>query len=108
MKESKQIVPPVIKRRRKYDAAFKREAVALWLRSGKSADEVASELGIPEKHLYMWKRSHAEPSNQSQMEKELAALRRENTYLRERCDILKKTLGILSESPNNDTNGSAS
>ena len=37
---------------------------------------------------------------------ELAVLRRENAALRQRCEILKKTLGILSEPPNNVSNGS--
>ena len=35
---------------------------------------------------------------------ELSRLRRENERLREQRDILKKTLGILSDSPNNDSN----
>ena len=38
---------PQIKPRRKYDAVFKRDAVAHWLSSGKSAREMAQELGIP-------------------------------------------------------------
>lgn len=101
---------PEIKPRRKFDAAFKREAVALWVSSGKSAREIGAELGIPEKRLYVWKRVHApaNPSSQSQRESELAALRRENAYLRQQRDILKKTLGILSEPPNSATNGLSS
>ena len=106
----KEIKVPEIKPRRKFDTAFKREAVALWVNSGKSAREIAAELGIAEKRLYIWKRHHtpASPSSQSQMESELAALRRENAHLRQQRDILKKTLGILSEPPNNATNGSSS
>jgi transposase-like protein len=42
------------------------------------------------------------------MESELAALRRENALLRQQRDILKKTLGILSEPPNSVTSGSTS
>jgi len=101
---------PEIKSRRKFDVTFKREAVALWVSSGKSAREVAAELGIPEKRLYVWKRGHApaSPSSQRQMESELAALRRENAHLRQQRDILKKTLGILSEPPNSATNESSS
>ena len=104
----KEIKAPKIKPRRKFDVTFKREAVVLWVSSGKSAREIASELGIPEKRLYIWKRLHApaSPSSQSQMESELAALRRENAHLRQQRDILKKTLGILSEPPNSATNGS--
>ena len=104
----KEVKVSEIKPRRKFDAGFKREAGALWLSSGKSAREVAVELGIPEKHLYVWKKAHApaSPISQSQMEGELAALRRENAHLRQQRDILKKTLGILSEPHSNATNGS--
>lgn len=103
----KEVKVSEIKPRRKFDATFKREAVALWVGSGKSAREIGAELGIPENRLYAWKRVHApaSPSSQSQMETELAALRRENAHLRQQRDILKKTLGILSEPPNSATSG---
>ncbi len=80
------------------------------MNSGKCAREIAAELGIAEKRLYLWKKVHApaSPSSQNQMETELAALRRENAHLRQQRDIFKKTLGILSEPPNNATNGSSS
>jgi len=104
----KEVKVSEIKPRRKFDSTFKREAVALWVGSGKSAREVGVELGIPERHLYAWKKAHAPatPATQSQRETELAALRRENAYLRQQRDILKKTLGILSEPPHSATNGS--
>ena len=41
--------------RRQFDAPFKREAVANWLASGKSADVVALELGLRAKRLYAWR-----------------------------------------------------
>lgn len=106
--EPQQVQRSELKARRKFDAAFKRDAVALWLSSGKSAREIAVELGLAERHLYLWKKSHApaSPATQTQMEDELAALRRENALLRQQRDILKKTLGILSEAPNNASNGS--
>ena len=40
-----------------------------------------------------------------QLEAENAGLRREIEYLRQQRDILKKTLGILSEPPSNVFNG---
>ncbi len=40
-----------------------------------------------------------------QLEVEIAGLRRENDYLRQQRDILKKTLGILSEPPSSGSNG---
>ena len=40
-----------------------------------------------------------------QVATENADLRRENQYLREQRDILRKTLGILSEAPSSGFNG---
>ena len=99
-----------IESRRKFDAVFKREAVALWLNSGKAAREIAAELGITEAHLYQWKHSSGpvEPGSEDQSESELVRLRRENALLRQQRDILKKTLGIISEPPNSASNGSGS
>lgn len=108
MKEVSSKSNPQIKQRRKYDAAFKRDAVAHWLASGKPAREMAAQLGIRDNDLYLWKKTHAPrtPATQNEMEEELAALRHENAQLRERCHILKKTLGILSEPPASASNGS--
>jgi transposase len=103
----KEEADPTKKRRRKYDATFKREAVALWENSGKSAQEIAAQLGIRQGQLYAWKASHAIlPGPQSDLQAENAALRRENELLRQQRDILKKTLGIISETPGSATNGS--
>lgn len=101
-------MPVVVKPRRKFDVAFKKDAVTLWLNSGKSAREVAGELGIGENRLYLWRQQYAPrtPATQGQMEQELAALRRENALLRQQRDILKKTLGILSDDPKSVTKGS--
>jgi transposase len=110
MKEAKANQVSETKPRRKFDATFKREAVTLWLNSGKAARQIASDLGVQERHLYLWKKTYAPaavgPQSKDQLESELAALRRENAYLRQQRDILKKTLGILSESPNNGMSGS--
>lgn len=105
-------------KKRSYDKAFKEHAVNLWLSSGKSAQEVADELGIKRDRLYSWKETlasgppggrggpEARRRTSEELEHELAQLRRENQYLRQQRDILKKTLGILSEPPGNATNGS--
>jgi transposase-like protein len=100
--------------RRQYDVTFKREAVANWLSSGKSAEVVALELGLSANRLYAW-RNLLDPAaarggrvavgsragTATDLQSELAAAQRENRHLREQRDILKKTLGILSEpSPN--------
>ncbi len=99
-----------IQPRRKFDADFKRDSVALWLNSGKSAREIAAGLEITQGHLYEWKHSYgpAEPGSKEQAESELERLRRENALLRQQRDILKKTLGIISEPPNNASHGSTS
>lgn len=110
MKEAKVTagLTPPLKSRRKYDSTFKREAVSLWLKSGKSAREIGAELGIEQSHLYDWKKAFGPPTAaaEAQKDEELAALRRENALLRAQRDILKKTLGIISEPPSNALNGS--
>jgi transposase len=97
-----------VKPRRKFDPVFKEETVAMWLRSGKTARQISAELGISESRLFEWKRKYApaSPAAKAQQENELAALRHENAILREQRDILKKTLGIISETPKEASNGS--
>ncbi len=105
----KQPVVPEIKPRKKFDRNFKREAVTLWLNSGKSAQVVAAELGIRDKQLYLWRRTFVPvvgvKLSVAELEAQNLALRRDNEHLRQQRDILKKTLGILSEPPNNATTG---
>jgi len=102
--------------RRKFDDAFKRQAVELWLNSGRAATQVAAELGIRAQRLSAWRERFAPPPpggeggggakrRAEQLEAENTRLRRENDYLRQQRDILKKTLGILSEPPANALNG---
>ena len=67
-----------IKTRQKFDQTFKREAVNNWLTSGKSA-------------------AGAKPGSAAELHTQLDAARREIRHLTEQRDILKKTLGILSE-----------
>jgi transposase-like protein len=74
------------KTRRKFDKSFKCEVVRNWLSSGKSA---------------AGGRRPAVEDLQSQLD----AARREIRHLHEQRDILKKTLGILSEPSGNATNG---
>jgi transposase len=103
MKKSEQTQ---IKERRKFDKAFKREALNNWLASGKSAGVIAGELGIQAHHLYGWKADLA-PADLStaSLEERLAATQRELARVSEQRDILKKTLGILSEPSPNATPG---
>jgi transposase-like protein len=48
--------------RRKFDKTFKQNAVELWLNSGKTATEVAAELGIDPQRLGAW-RERLAPNN---------------------------------------------
>ena len=103
--------------RRKFDATFKREAVGNWLSSGRSAAVVAKELGLTEGLLFAWRKllppdaAGGRPAaggrrpTASDLQSQLDEARRENRHLREQRDILKKTLGILSEPPSSASNG---
>ena len=84
---------------KRYEEAFKRQSVEHWLRSGKSGTQIAKEMGISDPSLKEWKRrsgGDAAPQR-SDLEAENRALRAELARVREQRDILKKTLGILSE-----------
>jgi transposase-like protein len=106
-----------VQERRKFDETFKREAVLNWLQSGKSATVVGEELGITANLLYAWRTlvpadvagraASAKPGSVADLQGQLEASQRENRHLREQCQILKKTLGILSEPPSNGMNGFA-
>src|ERR1035438_10383193 len=45
--------------RKKFDKAFKRQAVELWLNSGKEGTEVGAELGIHPQRLSAWRKREA-------------------------------------------------
>jgi len=92
------------RRRRNYDAGFKREAVQLVTERGVAVSKVAEDLGIHPDMLARWKRESLRGGNGSfpgkghlkPEEEELRRLQRENADLREERDILKKALGIFS------------
>src|SRR6476646_8286011 len=98
-----------VKVRRQFDQTFKREAVQNWLTSGKSAEVIAKELGLLPNRLYAWRKrfapadpggrgaAGAKPGSVADLQGQLDAAQR---------DILKKTLGILSEPSPNAMNGS--
>ena len=111
------MTPTSVKTRRKFDETFKREAVNNWLASRKSAAVIAQELGISANRLYAWKQrfapadaggraaAGATAATPAEVLAELIAARREIRHLTEQRDILKKTLGILSELSPNAMNG---
>lgn len=107
-----------VKTRRKFAETFKREAVQNWLSSGKSAEVIAQELGLGANRLYAWKKrfvpaavggsagAGTKPVSVADLQGQLEAARREIARISEQRDILKKTLGILSEPSPNAMNGS--
>ena len=105
-----------VRTHRKFDEDFKRQAVANWLASGKSAEVIAQELGIISNLLYAWRKrfapedarpvSGAKPGSVADLQAQLDAAHRELARVREQRDILKKTLGILSDPQPNGTSGS--
>ncbi len=91
---------------KRYDDAFKRQAVELWIKTGKPGTQIARELGVSYPCLKDWKRRYygdATPERDDPA-KEIRALKAELARVREQRDILKKTLGIFTEPPKSATN----
>jgi len=99
-----------------YTEEYKQEALQLWRASGRSAAKVATELGIRPPLLYRWARLAREPDmpkaghrprrSVEELEAEIRRLRAENAKLLEQREVLKKSLGILSEVPPSGMPGS--
>ena len=104
------------KTRREFTREFKHEAVALWEASGRPQVEIAAELGIQPSQLRRWQKvvhgssqrsvtassgdaALASASTPADLAAENARLRRELERARAERDILKKVIGIFSETP---------
>ena len=93
--------------RRKFDETYKRHAVELTLHGDRAVKLVAKELGLPAWQLYEWRKlygprpggSGPAPQTLAEAEKEIGRLRAELIRMREREMVLKKSVGILSETP---------
>jgi len=93
----------------RYTEEYKKEALELWRASGRSAAKVAAELGIRPPLLYRWAQFERESKSSrnelkpgrgvAELEAEIRRLRAENAKLLEQREVLKKSLGILSEVP---------
>ena len=95
---------------KRYDEQFKRNAVELLISSGRPLKVLAKELGVTPESLRLWRKAHLKapvpgedrpprgPTPRAIYE-ELQRLRKENAYIREQRDILKKALRILSDPP---------
>ena len=93
-----------------YSEEFKRHALEHWKNSGRSAARVAAELGIRAPLLYRWNRlvrlegqqalqPHHPTVDVERLQAEVRRLTEENAKLLEQREVLKKSLGILSEAP---------
>ncbi len=87
----KSAINKTTKTRRKYDDAFKQQALQL-IRLGQSVPTVAQSLGIGEGVLYKWKQAQR-PAAQEQ---EFEQLRLKLKQVETERDILKKALSIFS------------
>jgi transposase len=94
---------------KRYDEEFKRSAVGM-VNGGKALRQVAQELGVEVETLRYWcKRLRpkvaAKPRTAGELEAEVRALQQELQRVKNQRDILKKTLGILSNPNDNASNG---
>ncbi len=88
----------------KQTAEFRQEAVRVALTSGLTRKQVAADFGIGFSTLSRWVRQDRmtlpEPSVQSDLEREVAMLRKENRLLREEREVLKKaTIFFAGQKP---------
>jgi transposase-like protein len=94
-----------------YATEYKEDAVKHWKDSGRSAATVAAELGIRAPLLYRWAKQlrlaaqqGGQPEEKTaarvgELEARIRQLSEENAKLLEQREVLKKSLGILSEAP---------
>ena len=99
--------------RKKYDKEFKQKAVELSYARG-NAKEIADELGIDQGLLYRWRKElkkyegnsfpgHGTPK-MTDLEREVARLRKELRDAKMEREILKKAISIFSVSDGKSTN----
>jgi transposase len=94
-----------MERRRTFTREFKESAVELYHSSGRTAKDIAAELGIDRSCLSNWIREIQEnknsniklfPGQGNPREEEVARLRKEVIELREANEILKKAMGYFA------------
>lgn len=80
---------------------FRAEVVRVALTSGLPRKQVATDFGIGFSTLNRWiqqdRRNPEKPTVQSDLEREIAELRKENRMLREERDVLKKATVFFAE-----------
>ncbi len=89
-----------------YTEEFKRSVVDHWCHSDKTAVQVAAEFGLKVWNVRDWRRRYGPrpkpvdaplPESPEAMAREIQQLRKELARVTLQRDILKKTMGILSE-----------
>lgn len=89
-----------------YTEEFKRSVVDHWCHSDKRAAQVAQEFGVKVWNVRDWRRRYGPthkpvdapiPQTPEEMNREIQQLRKELARVTTQRDILKKTMGILSE-----------
>ena len=90
---------------KRFDKAFKVQAVKMVTEEGHTAAEVARSLGIHANQLYNWKRKYSDNGEKAFPGKghltEIFALRKELREVQMERDILKKAVGIFSKPAEN-------
>ena len=80
---------------------FRAEAVRIALTSGLPRKQVAADLGVGYSTLNKWvekdRANPDKPARQSDLEREIAELRKENRLLKEERDVLKKATVFFAE-----------
>ena len=104
--EAKPAPVKVTRKRQYYDVAYKRNAVELAVREGYSVRAAAAVFNVSAAEFYRWRRDYGPAPTHPKGTRTLAEVEAENLRLRlelrrmhEREDVLKKSLGILSETP---------
>jgi transposase len=87
--------------RRTFTEAFKREAVRLTETSGRTAAQVADDLGLGLSTLARWKKRYRDADllagPHEDTARELARLRKENEVLRQEREILKRAATFFAK-----------
>ncbi len=92
-------------RMKRFDKAFKVQAVKMVTEEGQKTSEVARSLGIHANVLYNWKRKYSQDGDKAFIGKghlsEIVVLRRKLRGAEMEIEILKKAVGIFSKTTEN-------
>ena len=84
---------------KRYDEAFKREAVSMIREMGLSISRVSSDLGVSGHSLRTWLNQSESGGKLTDEGKQLAQLKRQLADVTMERDILKKAVAIFSRQP---------